>query len=72
MPLHVSNTCAPDDEHMYSKHVEAWNKLTVKHNFVHHVGLITKIKKPSLLVRISLCFDTWTIYVSEIKSFLNF
>ena len=43
MPLHVSNTyrcddtrgCVmqfwhPDDEHMCSKHVEAWNKLTVK------------------------------------------
>ena len=25
----------PDDEHMCSKHVEAWNKLIVKQNFVH-------------------------------------
>jgi len=23
----------PDDEHMCSKHVEAWKKLTVKQNF---------------------------------------
>jgi len=28
----------PDDEHMCSKHVEAWNKLIVKHNFVHQFG----------------------------------
>jgi len=25
----------PDDEHICSKHVEAWNKLIVKQNFVH-------------------------------------
>ena len=24
----------PDDEHMYSKHVESWNKLIVKQNFL--------------------------------------
>jgi len=28
----------PDDEHMYSKHVEAWNKNLFKTNFVHQVG----------------------------------
>jgi len=28
----------PDDEHMCSKHVEAWNKLILKQNFVHQVG----------------------------------
>ena len=28
--------CPPDDEHMCSKHVEAWNKL-IK-NLVHQVG----------------------------------
>ena len=28
----------PDDEHMCSKHVEAWNKTYCKTNFVHHVG----------------------------------
>jgi len=29
----------PDDEHMCSKHVEAWNKLIVKQKkFVHQVG----------------------------------
>ena len=27
-----------DDEHMYSKHVVAWNKPTVKQNFLHEVG----------------------------------
>jgi len=46
MPLHVSSTAygnitpgcvmkfwPPDDEHMCSKHVEAWNKLIVKQKF---------------------------------------
>ena len=32
----------PDDEHMCSKYVEAWNKLTVKQNFVHQVGSILR------------------------------
>ena len=27
----------PDDEHMFSKHVEAWNTLIIK-NVVHQVG----------------------------------
>jgi len=29
---------SPDDEHICSKHVEAWNKLIVKQNCVHQVG----------------------------------
>ena len=33
----------PDDEHMCSKHVEAWNKLIVKQNFCASSWLITKI-----------------------------
>jgi len=33
----------PDDEHMCSKHVEAWNKLTVKRNFCVPSWLITEI-----------------------------
>jgi len=28
----------PDDEHMCSKHVEAWNKSYCETNFVHQVG----------------------------------
>ena len=28
----------PDDEHMCSKHVEAWNKIYCETNFVHQVG----------------------------------
>jgi len=42
MPLHVSSTCVQfwprDDEHMCSKHVEAWNKTYCETNFVHQVG----------------------------------
>ena len=34
----------PVDEHMCSKHVEAWNKLTVKHKFCASSWLITEIK----------------------------
>ena len=33
----------PDDEHMCSKHVEAWNKFIVKRNFCASSWLITKI-----------------------------
>ena len=33
----------PGDEHMYSKHVEAWNKLTVKQKFCASSWLITEI-----------------------------
>jgi len=33
----------PDDEHMCSKHVEAWNKLIVKQNFFVPSWLITEI-----------------------------
>jgi len=29
---------SPDDEHMYSKHVDAWNKTYCETNFVHQVG----------------------------------
>ena len=35
----------PDDEHMSSKHVEAWNKLIVKQKFCASSWLITEIKK---------------------------
>jgi hypothetical protein len=54
MPLHVSSTCShhmvcvmqfwpPDDEHMCSKRVEAWNKLIVKQNCCASSWLITEI-----------------------------
>jgi len=33
----------PDDEHMCSKHVEAWNKLIVKQKFSASSWLITEI-----------------------------
>ena len=34
-----------DDEHMCSKHVEAWNKLIVKQKFCASCWVITEIKK---------------------------
>jgi len=33
----------PDDEHMCSKHVEAWNKIIVKQKFCASIWLITEI-----------------------------
>ena len=33
----------PDDEHMYSKHVEAWNKLIVKQKCCTSSWLLTEI-----------------------------
>ena len=33
----------PDDEHMCSKHVEAWNELIVKQKFCASSWLITEI-----------------------------
>jgi len=39
----VMQFCPPDDEHMCSKHVEAWNKLTVKQKFCASSWLITEI-----------------------------
>jgi len=33
----------PDDDHMCSKHIEAWNKLTVKQKFYASSWLITEI-----------------------------
>ena len=38
----------PDNEHMCSKHVEAWNKLIVKQKFCASSWLITEIKKCTL------------------------
>jgi len=32
----------PDDEHMFSKHVEAWNKLTIKQKFYVSIWLIAE------------------------------
>ena len=38
----------PDDEHMCSKHVEAWNKLIVKQKFCASSWLITETNLPDL------------------------
>ena len=82
MPLHVSSTCAhnqevkialyrcddtrscvmqflpPDDEHMCSKHVEAWNKLIVKQKFCASSWLITEINILRCTVSKTSKFDT--------------
>ena len=38
----VINSWPPDDEHMCSKHVEAWNKTYCETNFVHQFGYIQR------------------------------
>jgi len=41
---------SPDDEHMCSKHVEAWNKLIVKQKFCASNWLITEINYQLLYI----------------------
>ena len=55
---HLTRGCVmqfwpPDDEHMCSKHVEAWNKLIVKQKSCASSWLITDINK---LTAVSLLF----------------
>ena len=47
----IIKCCPPDDEHMFSKHVEAWNKLIIK--FSASSWLIS-INKPKNLFKYSL------------------
>jgi len=50
----------PDDEHMCLKHVEAWNKLTVKQKFCASSWLITEINIPrytTALPGLTFCSD---------------
>ena len=62
----VTQFWPPDDEHMCSKHVEAWNKLIVKQKFCASSWLITEINilrctvsKTSSVLRQSLwCANT--------------
>jgi len=49
----------PDDEHMCSKHVEAWNKLIVKQKCCAPSWLITEINKIDERIRLNfLCSKT--------------
>ena len=41
----------PDDEHMCSKHVEAWNKLSVKQKICASSWLIFEVKKINLFMK---------------------
>ena len=43
IPVCVMQFLPPDDEHMYLKHVKAWNKLVVKQNFCASIWLITEL-----------------------------
>ena len=52
----------PDYEHMCSKHVEAWNKLTVKQKFCASSWLITEIN--ILGVFVALLFQHAMRYIS--------
>ena len=57
----------PDDEHMCSKHVEAWNKLIVEQTFCASIWLITEINilrctvsKSSKKIIALCCIGNWT------------
>ena len=61
----------PDDEHMCSKHVEAWNKLIVKQKFCASSWLITEINKCRTVSTVThvlyrLCALRW--YIKDIIS----
>jgi len=58
----------PDDEHMCSKHVEAWNKLIVKQKFCASSWLIAEINK--ITVRIILFPGSFT-FATELHTFLK-
>ena len=51
----------PDDKHMCSKHVEAWNKLTIKQNFCASSWLITKIN----ILTTNLSRQPWVRYIGH-------
>jgi len=49
----------PDDEHMCSKHVAAWNKLVVKEKFCASIWLITEINWHVLCFLIDYPWPGW-------------
>ena len=55
----------PDDEHMCSKHVEAWNKRTVKQKFCASSWLITDI---NYTIKLFVNKISYLISLSEHKS----
>jgi len=52
----------PHDEHVCSKHVEAWNKLIVKQKFCASSWLITKINIVTVIVSLSWYLNTVVSY----------
>jgi len=59
---------SPDDEHMCSKHVEAWNKLTVKQKFCASSCLITEIN----ILRCTVSKTSkYILYVYDLCCYLN-
>jgi len=52
----------PDDEHMCSKHVEAWNKLVVKQKFCASSWLITVINKLRAEFQQNLWSGVWQCF----------
>ena len=53
----------PDDEHMCSKHVEAWNKLIVKQKYCASSWLITELK---ILFILFIKTDQFISYGAEV------
>ena len=59
----IIHFCPPDDEHMCSKHVEAWNKLIIKFSASSWLILINKYieMQGQQNIKISLCLYTKAI-----------
>ena len=58
----------PDDEHMCSKHVEAWNKLIVKQKCCASSWLITEINLLSCLLTIFFEVDAgWSLPYAAVR-----
>ena len=64
----------PDDEHVCSKHVEAWNKLIVKQKFCASIWLITEINilRCTVSKTSKIGFHVFVIYLSKNTSLKMF
>ena len=60
----------PDDEHMCSKHVEAWNKLIVKQKFCASSWLITEVNRLRCTVSKTSNFIMFIIVLGQHVSIL--
>jgi len=75
----ITQLCPPDDEHMCSKHVEAWNKLNITFSASSWLILINKyiemhgqqnIKICSLIFIVSPCISIYLLVFTNVCTFI--